>query len=111
MRGDRAYLAHIVECIRRIEEDTVGGREQFFASHTIQDAVIRNLQILAESSKRLSDDLKAAQHGIEWSSIGGLRNVLVHAYLDVDLEVVWGIVQSDLPKLKKVMSAVLQPNR
>jgi uncharacterized protein with HEPN domain len=111
MKGDRAYLAHILECIRRIEQDTLGGGEEFFASHIIQDAVIRNLQILAESSKRLSDDLKATHPGIEWSSIGGLRNVLVHAYLDVDLGVVWRIVQSDLPKLKEVVSALQRSNQ
>lgn len=52
MRGDRAYLAHILECLRRIQEDVGGGREQFFASHTIQDAVIRNFQTLAESTNQ-----------------------------------------------------------
>ncbi len=107
MRGDQAYLAHILECLRRIEEDVGGGREQFFASHTIQDAVIRNLQTLAESTKRLSDGVKASRPEVEWSNIAGLRNILVHAYFDVDLEIVWGIVQSDLPKLKQAVAEIL----
>jgi uncharacterized protein with HEPN domain len=107
MRDDRAYLQHIRECIRRIQEDVNGGRDQFFTSHTIQDAVIRNLQTLAESTKRLSDEIKLADPEIEWASIAGLRNVLVHGYFEVDLEVVWGIVQADLPKLKQVVLAML----
>jgi uncharacterized protein with HEPN domain len=107
MRGDRAYLAHILECLRRIQEDVGGGREQFFASHTIQDAVIRNLQTLAESTKRLSDAVKASHSEVEWSNIAGLRNILVHAYFDVDLEIVWGIVQSDLPKLTQAVVEIL----
>src|SRR5690242_5533891 len=111
MKGDRAYLSHMLECIQRIEQDTEGGRDRFFGSHTIQDAVIRNLQILAESGKRLSEETKAKYSEIEWSSIAGLRNVLVHAYLDVDLEVVWGITQNDLPKLKTVVSGALKSNR
>jgi uncharacterized protein with HEPN domain len=108
MKDERAYLAHILECIRRIQEDTAGGCEEFFASHIVQDAVIRNLQTLAESTKRLSEGLKAAYPQVEWSSIAGLRNVLVHAYFDVDLEVVWGIVESDLPGLRQVVSAILK---
>jgi uncharacterized protein with HEPN domain len=108
MRGDRAYLAHILECLRRIQEDVGGGRERFFASHTTQDAVIRNLQTLAESTKRLSADIKATRPEVEWSNIAGLRNVLVHAYFDVDLEIVWGIVQGDLPKLKQAVVEILE---
>jgi uncharacterized protein with HEPN domain len=104
MKDDLAYLAHISECIRRIQEDVNGGRDEFFASHTIQDAVIRNLQTLSESTKRLSSEIKAANPEIEWSSIAGLRNVLVHAYFEVDLDVIWRIVQHDLPKLKEAVS-------
>lgn len=107
MKDDRAYLQHILECIRKIDEDVKGGRDLFFASHTISDAVIRNLQVLAESTKRLSDELKSAQPEIEWASIAGLRNVLVHAYFDVDLEVVWGIVQADLPRLRQAILTIL----
>ena len=107
MRDDVAYLQHILQCIRKIEEDVKGGRDHFFVSHTTSDAVIRNLQVLAESTKRLSHDLKSAHPEIEWANIAGLRNVLVHAYFDVDLDVVWGIVKSDLPTLKRTVVAML----
>jgi len=58
MKEDTVYLRHIRECIRRIEEDVAGGREEFMGSHTIQDAVLRNLQTMAEATQRLSDAAK-----------------------------------------------------
>lgn len=86
MKDDIVYLRHIEDCIRRIEEDTAGGRDGFLTSHTLQDAVIRNLQTLAESTQRLSDNLKDAHPEIEWYRIAAFRNVLVHDYLGVDIE-------------------------
>jgi len=59
------------------------------ASSLIQDAVLRNLQVLAESSQRLSDKFKARHTEIEWHEISGLRNIPVHDYLGVDIEAVW----------------------
>ena len=59
MKDDRVYLLHILECIQRIEGNTSGGHDAFMASHTLQDAVLRNLQTMAESTQRLSEELKA----------------------------------------------------
>jgi len=87
MKDDTVYLRHILECIRRIEENTAEGRDRFIASHTHQDAVLRNLQTIAESTQHLSDNLKATQPAIEWRQIAALRNVLVHDYLGIDLEI------------------------
>ena len=61
MKDDTVYLRHILECVRRIEENVAGGCEQFMASHTLQDAVLRNLQTMTEATQRLSDALKAAR--------------------------------------------------
>ena len=108
MKDDSVYLKHIVECIRRIEEDTRDGRERFLETHTLQDAVLRNLQTLSESTQRLSETLKAKHPKIEWKRIAAFRNVLVHNYLGVDLERVWEIVQRDVPELKRVISALLK---
>jgi uncharacterized protein with HEPN domain len=107
MREDRVYLEHIVECIRRIEENTGKGREEFLQSHTLQDAVLRNLQTMSEATQRLSDDSRAKHPQIEWSRIAAFRNVLVHNYLGLDLEIVWGITQRDVPELKTAISAIL----
>ena len=90
-RDDTVYLRHILECIRRIAEDIAEGHERFMASHTLQDAVLRNLQVMAESTQRLSETAKAKQPDIEWRKIAALRNILAHDYLGIDLDTVCGI--------------------
>jgi uncharacterized protein with HEPN domain len=106
-KDDRLYLIHIGECIARIETYTAGGRDEFLASSLIQDAVIRNLQTLAESTQRLSDAIKLAQPQTDWKGISGFRNLLVHGYLGVDVEKVWEIIANDLPPLKQSIAAML----
>ena len=106
MKADRVYLHHIRECIQRIEENAAGGREQFMASHTLQDAVLRNLQTMTESTQRLSEALKAAHPEIEWRRIAAFRNVLVHAYLGIDLESIWEVIVRDVPPLKQAILAM-----
>ncbi|MBI3326960.1 MAG: DUF86 domain-containing protein [Nitrospinae bacterium] len=86
MRDDAVYLRHIMECIRRIEENVAGGREAFMSSHTLQDAVLRNRQTMSESTQRLSEALKAMHPPVEWERIVAFRNMLVHDYLGIDLE-------------------------
>lgn len=106
MKDNRAYLEHILECIRRIEENTRDGKERFLTSHTLQDAVLRNLQTLAESTQRLSESAKADYPNVEWQRIAAFRNVLVHDYLGVDLDRIWEIVQRDVPKLKQGVTEI-----
>ena len=87
--SDRVLLGHIRQCIERIEEYTGGDRTRFCDSHLVQDAVVRNLQTLAESTQRLSGPLKATEPAVPWSAISGFRNILAHNYLGIDLAVVW----------------------
>ena len=108
MKDDKLYLIHISECIAHIEQYVSEGREKFMDSSLIQDGVLRNLQILAESTQRLSDSLKAQHPEIDWRAISGFRNVLVHDYLGVDIDNVWKIVQRDLPELKHHIEAMLR---
>ncbi len=108
MKDDKLYLIHISECIDRIESYTRGmTKETFLASSMVQDAVIRNLQTLAESTQRLSARAREGQPGIDWRKIAGFRNILVHDYLGVDLEKVWNILQNDLPVLKSAIAEML----
>lgn len=74
----------------------------------VQDAVLRNLQVLAESTQRLSEEFKSRHPEIEWYKIAGLRNILVHDYLGIDLETVWSVVAASLPELKAVVRAALE---
>jgi len=108
VKSDSVYLRHILDSIRRIEEDTKEGREKFLSTHTLQDAVLRNLQTLSESTTRLSDPLKNNYPEIEWKRITAFRNILVHDYLGIDLDRIWQIVQLDVPQLKRVVAVLLE---
>lgn len=108
MKDDQLYLIHISECIERIEAYVSGiDKRAFMASSLVQDAVIRNLQIMAESTLRVSDRLKEAQPKIDWHKIAGFRNILVHDYLGVDTERVWNIIENEIPVLKKAVHEMM----
>jgi uncharacterized protein with HEPN domain len=107
VKRDVLYLDHILESIRRVEENTAGGYERFMATHTLQDAVLRNLQTMAESTQRLSDAAKLRRPAVDWRALAGFRNVLTHNYLGIDLDQIWAIVQRDVPLLKTA-AAVLR---
>lgn len=102
-QADRVLLAHMRDCLARIHEYTGAQRARFDGSRLVQDAVIRNLQTLAESSQRLSSDIKATEAQIPWRELSGFRNVIVHGYLGVDLEAVWLVVEQDLPALAEAL--------
>ena len=108
MKDDRLYLIHISECLARINVYVAGGREAFLSSSMTQDAVLRNLQTMAESTQRLSEAFKATHAEIEWKEIAGFRNVLVHDDLGVDLPYVWEIIDRDLPVLKRHLLPIMQ---
>lgn len=101
LKEDTFYLIHISEEIARIEKFTGGGKAEFLQSEMVQYAVLRSLQTMAESVKRLSSAVKASHPEVPWKDIIGLRNVLVHDYLAVDTEEIWKIVELDLPLLKR----------
>lgn len=107
MKDDRVYLEHILDCIRRIEEYTESDKNRFLESTLVQDAVTRNLQTMAESTQRLSDALKSSHPAVDWRAISGFRNILVHDYLGLDLERIWGIVERRLPLLKAEIERML----
>ena len=108
MKDDRLYLVHITECIERIERYTATGQDAFLSDSMIQDAVLRNLHTLAESTQRLAGGLKDQYPEVDWTSIAAFRNVVVHDYLGIDLPRVWDIVERDLPNLKRTISEMLE---
>jgi uncharacterized protein with HEPN domain len=106
VKDDRLYVEHILECISRVLEYCQGGEQVFFESKLIQDAVLRYLQILAESATRLSPALRASHPGIDWKGVAGFRNVLAHDYLRVNLAGIWDIIRLDLPALQAEVRAI-----
>ena len=106
MKDDAVYLRHVQECIARIEQYTEAGRAAFLASTLVQDGVMRNLQTLGQSALKLSEALKSSHPEVDWKSIVGLRNVLVHDYLGVNVARIWEIVERDLPDLKTKVATI-----
>lgn len=107
MKDTAIYLRHIRDAIARIETYTAQGRKAFFEDTMVQDAVIRNLEVIGEAVKDLPPELKRRHPEIPWRSITALRNVLIHEYFGVDLEIVWRIVQRRLPALKRHVDTML----
>ncbi len=100
MKTDQIYLRHILDAIEKIDSYVSVGRDVFMTTSHWQDATIRQLEIIGEATKRLSKALRSSQSEIPWRRIAGLRDVLIHDYLGVDLEAVWQITQRDIPKLR-----------
>ena len=104
-KDDSVYIEHILDCIHQIDE-YVEDEAQFYRSRLVQDAVIRNLQVLAESTQKLSESYKQERPDIPWKEISGFRNVLAHDYLGVSLDAVWSVIEKDLPLLSKALGGL-----
>lgn len=107
MKSDLVYLRHILDAIQKIESYVSVGHETFMSTSHWQDAVIRQLEIIGEATKRLSPDMRRRYPQIPWKRIAGLRDVLIHDYLGVDISLVWQITQTYLPTLKHLIDAML----
>lgn len=111
MKDDKLYLLHIKEAIEWIEEFTKAGETEFFEDRKTQDAVLRNLHTLSESTQRLSDELKESYPEVDRRTIAAFRNVVVHDYLGVDLDRIWDILEDDLPNLKLKIGNILDEHQ
>ena len=107
MNKDRLYLESIRDCLERIAEYTSGGEQEFLASRLIQDGVVRNLEVIGEATKNLSTGLREANPAVPWRQIAGMRDVLIHDYLKVNLSRVWLTVSTDLPELRTTVTRLL----
>jgi uncharacterized protein with HEPN domain len=105
---EKVYVKHILECIDKINQYTDNDRERFVSDDLIQDGVLRRLQTMAESTQRLSEDLKQTMPDVDWRALSGFRNILVHDYLNgIDLNRIWDIVNNYLPELKKAVESIV----
>lgn len=107
MKDDRVYLEHIRDALNDIATYTDVGRDAFFDDRMRQDATLRKLQVIGQAVKNLSEKTKSRQPQIPWKQIAGMRDKVIHDYFGVNLEIVWAVIEKELPKLKNAVAALL----
>jgi uncharacterized protein with HEPN domain len=106
------YITHIIECVKKIKQYTTGiDGEIFQKNFLVQDAVIRNFEIIGEATKKLDPDFRSKYPNIEWKRIAGMRDKLIHDYFGVDILAVWGVVENIIPSLEISLNEILEAER
>ncbi len=104
MKEDLLYIEHILGCINNILDYTKGLTvNDFSENQMIQDAVIRNFEIIGEASKKVSVQFKETYSEVPWRAMSGMRDKLIHDYIGVDAIVIWKTIEEDLPFLKELL--------
>ena len=108
MKDDSIYLEHIEQNLKRIILYASGiTEEEFLENIQLQDACIRQIEILGEATKKISDTFKESHPEVPWKDMAGMRDKLIHDYLDVDLNIVYQTVAVDIPNLWPVIKKLL----
>jgi len=107
VKDDRPYLADILQALRRVEEIGQRGREAFLRDWVLQDAAVRNFEIVGEAVKRVSPELQAKHPEIPWADLAGFRDVLIHQYFRVDLEIVWALIDRRVAGLRAEVARLI----
>ncbi|MEZ4707363.1 MAG: DUF86 domain-containing protein [Caldilineaceae bacterium] len=107
---EERFLQDIVEAINRIQSYVADiDYDEFQTDSKTQDAVIRNLEIIGEASKQISDEVRQQAALIPWRNIARMRDKLIHHYFGINLDIIWQVIQDDLPPLMMAVSDILAP--
>ncbi|PKK85376.1 MAG: hypothetical protein CVT48_05625 [Thermoplasmata archaeon HGW-Thermoplasmata-1] len=108
-KDDGAFLKHMRDAILRITEYTANvGHDEFIKQPMMQDAVIRQIEIMGEATKSLSAALKTKYPDVPWKDIAGMRDKLIHGYFGVDIEAVWDTVEQDISELLEKIEKIFE---
>lgn len=108
-RKTSEFLGDILESIKRIEGYTKGvSFQELFKNTLIQDAVIRNMEIIGEAVKNIPGEFKKKHNEIEWKKVAGMRDKIIHFYFGVNWEIVWDVIRHKLPGLKRTVKSILE---
>ncbi|OGY47393.1 MAG: hypothetical protein A3J65_00985 [Candidatus Buchananbacteria bacterium RIFCSPHIGHO2_02_FULL_45_11b] len=106
-RNIKLYLDDIKDAIGKIEKYSKNlSFNKFSKNNLVIDAIVRNLEVIGEAAKNISVKFKDEYKDIPWNEIAGMRNIIVHEYFNVDLEILWKTIQQDIPKLKKAIKKI-----
>ena len=108
---DKVYLQHILDEINRIKEFFYDVEETGFVDSEITEkhyAIVRSLEIIGEAANKVSAELRKNHREVEWNSMIGMRNKIIHEYMNVDYQVVWDTAKIDLPPLKTAIENLLK---
>ena len=108
MNRDELYLRHVLDAIGKVERYVAVGYDEFMAASHWQDAAIRQLAVIGEAIKKISPELLGHRPDIPWRRIAGMRDVLIHDYMGVDLEAVWRVTQQELFQLRQAVEELLR---
>jgi len=111
MSRDPANLLDILNAARLVQEFIAGIDQQAFNTDLkTQSAVIRQLEIVGEATRRLSTDFRTAHPEIPWQEMAGMRSRLIHNYDEVNLKLVWEVIQNDIPELIAQITPLVPPD-
>ena len=107
-RNEKMYLHDIAQSCEKITRFTTGlSQPELIRDEKTYDAVVRNLEIIGEAAKQLSDQLKEQMPDIEWRKVAGLRDTLAHAYFGIDNNILWDVIQNKIPLLAEAVITFL----
>lgn len=110
MQRDLQFLLDMLQSAELIMNYTTQcSKDEFIKNVQLQDSVIRRLMVIAEAARRVSETTRQTLPNISWQEINGMRNRLVHEYEDVNLNIVWDVVQNEIPTLIEELKPRIPP--
>jgi uncharacterized protein with HEPN domain len=103
------YLEHILEeCSFLLEESQSLSFDKFINDKRMTRAFLRSIGIIGEATKNLPDDFRDEHDEIEWRKMAGMRDKLIHSYFKVDYDIIWTVVQEEIPALKEQIETIIE---